>query len=414
MKTAFYIARRLYEGKSKEQRVSRLARQIATLGVSLGLAIMLLSVAIVIGFRHEISSKITGFARHIQIINPAALTSPQSFPIDASDSVMHVITGIKGVKEVQRVSNKAGILKTDTDFKGIYLKGIAEEYDTSFIKQHLVEGQMPHFSKDKDRNSILISRSQANKMRLKLGDKVYAYFFEDALKTRRFTITAIYETHMNQFDDAVVLANLYTVNQLNNWNENEASGLELNIDEEKHLDDVYLNVLETTRHMVDSNQNQYATFTVKELYAHIFEWLKLLNLNIWVILILMICVASFTMISGLLILILEKTNTIGVLKALGSNNHLVRKVFLFYAILLMGKGLIYGNLIGLGLAFIQQQTGIISLNPENYYVDSVPIAFNLPAILLINLGTIIICTLALIGPSYLISRIRPVKAIRFD
>jgi lipoprotein-releasing system permease protein len=414
MRTSFFIANRLYQGKSNDQRVSRLARNIATLGVSLGLAIMLLSVAIVLGFRKEISNKITGFARHIQVINPAALTSPQDFPFDASDSVRQIIGHVDGVESVQRVSNKAGIIKTDTDFKGILLKGIADEYDVSFLQKHIQEGNIPHFTKDKNRNSILISRTLAKQMNLKTGDKVYAYFFEDALKTRLFTVEGIYETHMSQFDDVAVIANLYTVNQLNNWSDSVASGFELTVKNDKQIEETYLNVLGTTRHMVDKEQNQYATFTIQELYAQIFEWLKLLDLNIWVILILMVCVASFTMISGLLILILEKTNTIGILKSLGSSNHLVRNIFLNYAILLMGRGIIIGNIVGLGLAFIQQKTGIITLNPQNYYVDSVPITFNLPAIILINLGTITVCTLALIGPSFLVSRIRPVKAIRFD
>lgn len=414
MNTSFFIAKRLYFGKTDEGRVSKLAIRIATLGVTVGLAIMLLAVSVVLGFKKEINNKIIGFGAHIEIFNKNSNSTLESLPLVTDKAFLQKLMKTDGVRYVQRFTNKVGILKTDADFKGILLKGIGSDYNTSFLKQHLTEGTIPAYGKGQHQNDILISSLTAREMQIGVGDRIFAYFFENSLKTRRFTVAGIYETGMNQFDDNIVVANIYTVNQLNNWSDDQSTGVEIMTNDFKQLDATYLNVLKTLAGVVDRDGNTYTAYTIKELYAQIFEWLKLLDLNIWVILALMACVAIFTMVSGLLILILEKTSTIGILKALGGSNGLIRRVFVNYAVLILGRGLVWGNAVGLGIAFIQYHFHLFKLDPANYYVDHVPILFSWPSIVLLNVGTILICVLALIGPSYLVSKITPSKAIRFD
>jgi lipoprotein-releasing system permease protein len=414
MNVSFFIARRLYFGHQDNQRVSKLAIQIATLGVTIGLAVMIVSVCIVLGFKNEITSKIIGFGSQIEVLNSNSSDTPESLPLVTNAEVVRKIKDTRGVASVQRFSSKLGILKTDADFKGFMLKGIAEDYNTAFLRKYLLEGKIPDYTKDAHLNDIVISRSVASQMRLKVGDRIYAYFFEKSLKTRRFKVAGIYQTNMSQFDDNIVIGNLYAVNQLSGWRDDQSSGLELTTKDFNQLEQTYENVVHTTADMIDSDGNTYTAYTIKELYAQMFDWLKLLDLNIWVILGLMICVASITMISGLLILILEKTNTIGVLKALGGSGGLIRRVFLQYAILIMGRGLLWGNVIALTLSAFQWKFHIFKLDPANYYVDHVPILFNWPVIILLNVATILVCFLAMVGPSFLVSKIQPVKAIRFD
>ncbi len=414
MNLSFFIARRLYSNKQHDRRVSQLAIQIATIGVTIGLAVMILSVCILLGFKNELTEKVVGFGSHIQILNSKSGASPESFPIVTDRSFVNDIARQEGVTHVQRYSGKIGIVKTDSDFKGILLKGIGEEYDTSFMRRHLIKGAVPHFTRKEHRNDVVISDLIANKMQLKVGDKVYAYFFENTIRMRRFNIAGIYRTNMNQFDENVVIANLYTVNSLNKWRDDQSSGLEIFTDKFPHTEATYDKVLAITRDAIDSDGNTYSAYTIEELYSQIFDWLKLLDLNVWVILGLMACVACITMISGLLILILERSSTIGILKAVGAGDKLVRHIFINYSAFIMARGIVLGNIIGLGLAFLQQRFRIITLDATKYYVDHVPIMFH-PALLgIVTVATILICLLAMTGPSYMITRINPVKAIRFD
>ncbi len=414
MNLSFFIARRLYSNKQHDRRVSQLAIQIATIGVTIGLAVMILSVCILLGFKNELTEKIVGFGSHIQILNSKSGASPESFPIVTDRNFVNEIARQEGVTHVQRYSGKIGIVKTDSDFKGILLKGIGEEYNTSFLRQHLIKGTVPHFTREEHRNDVVISDLIANKMQLKVGDKVYAYFFENSIRMRRFNIAGIYRTNMNQFDENVVIANLYTVNSLNKWRDDQSSGLEIFTDNFPHTGATYDKLLAITRDAIDSDGNTYSVYTIEELYAQIFDWLKLLDLNVWVILGLMACVACITMISGLLILILERSATIGILKAVGAGDKLVRHIFINYSAFIMTRGIVLGSIIGLGLAFLQQRYRIITLDATKYYVDHVPVMFH-PALLgTVTVATILVCLLAMIGPSYMITKINPVKAIRFD
>jgi len=409
-----FIANRLYRDKERREPVSRLATNLATFGIGIGLAVMIVSVCIVLGFKWEISSKVIGFGSDIEILNAQSFSSTESVPIDCSEAVVNEIRHTQGVRSIQRTSRKFGIIKTETDYKGIMFKGIGPEYNAQFIKKNLVEGRFPEYAKEKGQNSIIVSRSVARKMNLKLNDRLFSYFFENSIKVRRFTIVGIFETSMQQFDENVIYTNIYAINQLNKWDDDRCSSLELSVENSEQLDETYTNVLNTIHNLKSADGSEYVVYTVKQLYSQIFDWLKLLDLNIWVIIALMTILSSLTIISGLLILILEKTSTIGILKAMGASGKAIREIFIYYATFIIGRGVLLGYVIGLGLAFIQYQWHIVTLDSSKYYVSFVPIIFNCPLIILLGVATLIICVLTLVGPSYLVSRISPAKSIKFE
>ncbi len=411
---AWFVARRLYFHSGDVKRVSRPAIQIATAGVAIGVAIMIISVCVVLGFQSEIRSKVFGFGSHIQVINYETTFKSESAPIVVDDSLLNTLSSIPGVQHVQRFCVKTGMLKTDEAFRGVVFRGVGEDYDPSFLQQHLVEGSIPAFSDTIMSNKIVISRELARQLRVKLGDRVYAYFFEQNVRARRFTIVGIYCTNMNDFDGSLVFTDLETVHTLCGWDTNQFSGAEISIDDFNELDAVSARVIEKVNHTQDPYGASYSSPTIVELYPTIFSWLDLLDMDVLVILILMVLVSGFTMVSGLLIIILERTNFIGVMKALGANNSMLRHLFLYFAAFIVVRGLIIGNVIAFALMFLQKYTGIIHLDPESYYMDTVPLLINWEYIILINLFTLIVCVLALIVPSYLISNIHPARSIRFE
>ena len=304
---------------------------------------------------------------------------------------------------------------TDDNFLGMVLKGVAQEYDWAFLKKHLQEGEIPMFSDTASTNRTLVSRTIANKLHLTLGDKLYTYYIEgDNVRARRLEVAGIYQTNFALYDDLFLLTDLYTVNRLNSWKSDQVSGIELEVVDYHRLDETKENIRAQIDMQTDHYGNTYYTQTVEESNPQIFAWLGLLDMNVWVILILMTGVAGFTMISGLLIIILERTNMIGVLKALGANNLSIRKVFLSFSVFLIGKGMLWGNLIGLSLIGIQSSFRLFKLDPTTYYVDSVPVEFHLWWWVLLNVCTLLVSVLMLVGPSYLITRIHPAKSIRFE
>lgn len=417
MNFPFFIARRLYRGEGAAQgrrNASVPAIRIATAGVALGLAVMLVSVCGVRGFKQEISRKVVGFGAHLEIMDVNTFRAPESSPVYSGEDFIRWVEQRPGVAHAQRVSQKMGILKTETDFQGITLRGAGREYDWSFIEEHLVEGKIPDFSDGRGTDRIVLSRRQAQNLGLRVGDRIYAYFFENTVKTRRFEVAGIYETNLAQFDKTIALTDLRTVNKLNGWPDSVSTEVEVRLRDFRQLAQAADDLSAALNGSRFRRANGPSVITVKEHYPQIFSWLGLLDLNVWVILALMVCVAGFTMISGLLILILERTGTIGILKAMGACNTSIRRVFLHFAVFIIGKGLLWGNLIGLGLIGIQKQWGLVKLDPATYYVDTVPVEVNVPVILLLNLGTLLLTALALIGPSFMISRIQPAKAIRFE
>jgi lipoprotein-releasing system permease protein len=304
---------------------------------------------------------------------------------------------------------------TDDNFLGMVLKGVSQEYDWTFLKKHLQEGEIPAFSDSASTNRTLVSRTIANKLHIKVGDKLYTYYVEgDNVRARRLEVAGIYQTNFSIYDNMFLLTDLYTVNRLNAWKADQASGIEVEVMDSDQLEETKEAISAEVDMLKDKYGGTYYTQTVEESNPQIFAWLDLLDMNVWVILILMTGVAGFTMISGLLIIILERTNMIGVLKALGADNLAIRKVFLSFSVFLIGRGMLWGNIIGLSFIFIQSQFHLFKLDPATYYVDSVPVVFNLWWWVLLNVGTLLASVLMLVGPSYLIAHIHPAKSIRFE
>lgn len=415
MNLPLFIARRIYSANDARRKVSRPAMRIATAGVAIGLAVMLVSVSVVFGFKHTIRDKVVGFGSHITVANFMSLHGRDTRPICIDDSMMAVLRSVVGVKHVQRYAFKQGILKTDSDFLGVAFKGIAAEYDTTFIHDNLVSGSIPAFSDSVAQGKILISKLMADKLRLAAGDKVFAYFIDGGgVRVRRFTVSGVYQTNLSKFDEAVCFADLYTTVRLNGWEPGQAGGAELAVNDFGNVDAVEEALVKKVNRTTDRYGETYSSETVQDSNPQIFTWLDLLDLNVWIILALMLCVAGFTMISGLLIIILERTSMIGVLKALGARGGTVRKTFLWFAVFIIGKGMLIGNIVGLGLMLLQKLTGAVKLDAATYYVDVVPVEFNPLAILLLNAATLIVSVFVLVAPSYLASRVRPARSMRYE
>ena len=415
MNLPLFIARRIYGAQAGRREVSRPAIRIATVGVAIGLAVMIITVSVVMGFKHTIRDKVVGFGSHIQIENILARQTASPAAVCISDTLARKLLRIKGVRHVERYAMAQGILKTDSDFLGVAFKGVGDDYDLTFLRQNMVEGQMPHFSSTKQTYQLLISRMMADKLKLSVGDRIYAYFITfDDVRARRFTISGIYQTNMTQFDQWLCFTDLPTAVRLNGWESDMCSGAELLVD---NLDDIPL-VAGKVQRLVDRSTDRYGQLltsqTIYDAYPQIFSWLSLLDINVWIILVLMVCVAGFTMISGLLIIILERTQMIGILKALGMRNPTVRHTFLWVAVFIIGHGLLVGNLIGIGLVVLQQQTGFIRLDPTSYYVSTAPMELNIPLILALNVATLLISIFVLIAPSFLISHIHPARSMRYE
>lgn len=415
MNFPLYIARKIYNDQGDKRKVSRPVIRIATLGVAIGLAVMLISVSVVLGFKHTIRDKVIGFGSHITVGDFLTIQGSDQYPIEMGDSMMNVLKSIKGVDKVQRYAMKQGILKTDSDFLGVMFKGIAEEYDTTFLHNNMVEGYIPAFSSEASKQQIVVSKMIADQLHLHAGDRLFAYFFSNnGVRPRKYTITGIYQTNLSMFDKVICYTDLYSAVKLNGWESDQTSGAELTVKDFNKLDDVADILTHRVNRSSDKYGETYSSATIQQNYPQIFSWLDLLDLNVWIILTLMVCVAGFTMISGLLIIILERTNMIGVLKALGARNKTVRHTFLWFAVFIIGKGLLIGNIIGIGLILLQKYTGLIHLDPATYYVSTVPVEVNIPIILLINIATLLVSVFVLIAPSYLISHIHPAKSMRYE
>lgn len=377
---------------------------------------MMLSVAIALGFKQEVRDKVIGFGSHIQVANFTRTDVYETRPVVGNDSIRQVIRQASpGVEHIQRFAIKPGMLKTEDNFQGIILKGIAQEYDTTFLANHLVEGRIPHFTDSVASGEVLVSRQVADKMGLHVGDKINTYYIEKNVRARRFTISGIFQTNFTEYDDRFFITDLYTASRLNNWKDRDlVSGMELRISPDASLEQCADEVASVINRQTDRYGNAYLAQSIEQLYPSIFAWLEVLDTNVVVILVLMLGVAGFTMISGLLILILERTNMIGILKALGAPDITIRRIFLYFSAFLILKGMFWGNLIGISLCLAQKYGGIVHLDPKTYYVEVVPVLIDVPLLLLLNLFTLLVSVLMLVGPSLLISRIKPVKAIRFE
>ena len=415
MNFPLFIARKIYSDKGDKRKVSRPAMQIATLGVAIGLAVMIVTVSVVLGFKHTIRDKVIGFGSHIQLENMMLISTQ----LELTDSATDLLGNMAGVKHIQRFATAQGILKTDSDFLGVAFKGVGEDYDTTFLSEHIIDGKMPLFSSTKSSNKLLISKVTADKLQLNAGDRIFAYFItNEGVKARRFTVEGVYQTNMTKFDQALCFTDIYTTRKLNGWDSTSLySGAEMTVEDIQLLEPIAYDVAQQVKIINADISDPLETIeskTIQEAYPQIFTWLQLLDLNVWIILVLMVCVAGFTMISGLLIIILERTQMIGILKALGARNKTIRHTFLWFATFIIGRGLLFGNVIGIAIVLLQQHFSIITLDPATYYVKEAPMELNIPVIVALNIATLLTSLFVLIAPSYLISFIRPAKSMRYE
>ncbi len=410
----WFVAKRLFAEGGSSGRASRLATGIATTGVAIGLAVMLVSVAIVLGFQKEVQDKVLGFGAHIKVLNYKSLSSQELSPIVIDDSLTSRLAAIPNVASVARFCTKPGMLKTDANFRGIAIQGIGQDYDRSFISSHLVKGEMPQFTDSVGSGKLVISQAMAREMQVDVGETIYAYFFEQTVRARKFTVAGIYRTNLTDFDKNFAYTDLYTIHRLLDWDSQQYAGAEIRLQDFDRLNETLHAVVNEVNHKQDAYGNYYSSLSIRMEHPQIFAWLKLLDMDIAVILILMICVSIFTSVSGLLIIILERTNFIGIMKALGARNRQMRYLFVNYALLIIVRGIVLGNVLAFALILLQKYTGIITLDPDVYYVEAMPVLVNWLWVACIDVGTLIVSALAMIVPSFVVSHITPAKSIRFE
>jgi lipoprotein-releasing system permease protein len=413
LNTEFFIAKRLNSNKETSKRFPGTIMGIAVFGIALGLAVMLVAISIVTGFKEEIRNKVIGFGSHIQILNYDSNVSFETSPIAANPDFLPRIKNIDGVKQIQVFGLKAGIVKTANDIQGLVIKGVGTDYDWSFFDKSMLEGSSFRMKTDTISNSIVISSFLAKKLKLKTGDSFQMWFIQDTPRFRKFTISGVYETSLQEFDKTFAIVDIRHVQRLSGWEENQVSGLELMLSDFKDIDRITSEVDEIVSTTFFEDGSRLKVLNIVEKYPQIFDWLNLQDINVLVIIILMLVVAGINMISGLLIIILDRTNMIGILKALGTTNRSIRKIFLYQSSYLILKGLIWGNILGISLCLFQKYFSIIHLDPTSYYLTTVPVNINFINIFLLNAGTIIVILAFLILPSMLISRISPAESIRF-
>jgi lipoprotein-releasing system permease protein len=405
-----FIAKRIIAGKEYKNSISSPIIKIAITAIALGIIIMLIAVATSAGFQTKIRDKMAGFKGHIQIVNYDNNNSDIStVPIDKNQDFYPEFKNITGIKKVQVYANKAGIIRTASDFEGIIFKGVSKNYDWSFFEEYLVEGNIPNFDLERTKE-ILLSKTLINRLHLKLNDTIKATFLKTLTSklpsNRNYTIVGIYNTGFAEFDNSIMIGDLREVQRLNKWTENEVGGFEVLIDDFNEIkeknDEIY--------NQIGSTLNSKS---IVESYSNIFDWIQLFDNNVWFIIGIMILIAGINMITALLVLILERVQMIGILKSLGSNNKSVQKIFLYNASYLILKGLFWGNIIGFAILLLQKYLGIITLNPATYYVAEVPVYISFLAVFLLNVGTLFLCILMLLIPSYIITKIHPSKSLKF-
>ena len=400
------IARRLYFSEEGKARTSRPAVRVALGGILIGVMVMIVAICVVVGFKQEVQRKVAGFGSHIQVVNFDNNATYELRPIDLSDSLLQKLRTLPHVKQVSLFASKPGIIKTDSAFQGIVFKGT--DY-WEYFADNLVEGRLPEA-----KNEVIISTVLANQLHLSTDNAILCYFVEEELRVRRLYIVGLYNTSMSEMDRLFVLGDIELVRQLNHWKPTQASGIEVLVDDLRHLEVAADAVYFATANRLDEAGNAFYTQTLEQLNPQIFGWLDLLDMNVVIIILLMLCVSGFSIITGLIILILESVTLIGTLKALGANNRFVRRIFIYESILLVGKGMLWGNLLGLSIVALQYFTHLIPLDAATYYVSYVPMAFPWAWLLLLNIGVLLLAWLIMLAPSAIVSQISPAKVMHFE
>lgn len=414
MNFELFLANRLHYKQEDNKRVSRTAVKIATLGTVVGISVMIIAIAVIVGFKKEIKDKLVGFGSHYQISAFHTRGSVEQTPLTIDSLTYSMIENTNGVEYCQKVCVTQGIIKTKDDVYGVMLKGVGGDYDWSFFNNSLVEGSVLQVS-DSLRNEVLLSKYMAKKLNLNLGDKMLMYFVIDKkARARQFVIRGIFNTGFTEFDNQIAICDSRHVKKLLSMTDNQVSQIEIKISDFDKLDEVGYELFGIVGNTFDENETPMLLRSVRELNPQIFSWLEMLDINVAIVLVLMIIVASFTIVSGMLIHILEKTNMIGILYALGADSKSVQKVFFFQSLFFVGRGLIIGNAIGIGVCLIQSYFQILPLDPDTYYVDHVPVLLNPIHVLVLNLIVCVIIVFVMVLPTYVIKRISPAEAIRFE
>lgn len=412
MNFEYFIARRIAAHKDYKSSISAPIIKIAILAISLGMITMLISVATSVGLQKKIKEKVSAFNGDLIITNFDTNNSDDSqVPISMQQDFYPDFTISDNVSHIQITASKGAVIRTQTDFEGIIVKGVGPDYNWSYFKDFLTQGVVPTYDTPQMSNQVLISQYLANRLGLKVGDKALAYFFNKNSstppRTRAFTISGLYNSGFQQFDAQFIIADIRHIQRLNKWEPDQIGAFELFVKDFDLIEQTNMQVYNAIGSTLD-------TQSIRNRFYAIFEWLDLFDFNVALIIVMMIIVAGFNMITALLVLILERTKMIGILKALGSDNWSVRKIFIYNAMYLIGVGLFWGNIIGIGLLLLQQHFDLFALDPNTYYVSQVPVYLHWSYIVALNLGTLILCFLILLIPSYIISKISPVKAIRFE
>ena len=400
------IAKRLYFSEEGKARTSRPAVRVALGGILIGVMVMIVAICVVVGFKQEIQRKVAGFGSHIQVVNFDNNATYELQPVEVSDSLLQKLRGLPYVKQVSTFASKPGILKTDSAFQGIIFKG-TDYWD--YFAENLVSGSLPE-----EKNEVIISTILANQLHLAVGDAILCYFVQEDLRVRKLYVSGLYNTCMSEMDRLFVLGDIDLVRQLNHWRASQASGIEVLVDDLRHLQEAADGVYFATANRLDEAGNAFYTQTLEQLNPQIFGWLDLLDMNVVIIIVLMLCVSGFSIITGLIILILESITLIGTLKALGAHNRFVRRIFIYEAILLVGKGMLWGNVLGLGLVAVQYFTQVIPLDASIYYVSYVPMAFPWGWLVALNIGVLLVAWVIMLAPSAIVSQISPAKVMHFE
>lgn len=398
--------------------ISKPIVSIAVIAIALGLAVMIVAVSVIIGFKSTISEQIFGFSSHLEIVNLDANNSFESIPIYADSSLEKNLNDEESVVHIQKYATKPAIIKVNNTARGIIVKGIDDSYNWSFIREHIVEGELLTFPTDTTTDDVIVSKTLANLLQLSVGDKFSTSFVPNdvnkKVRKRSFVVKGIYETHLTEIDDRFILVDIRHIQDLNSWQSNQFSGYEVFLKNYKNLDFQKETIQGIVGYDVSPDAQRLRVVSLQEKTPAIFDWLNLLDMNAWLIIVLMVLVAGMNMITGLLVIILEKTNMIGILKSIGAMNVSIRKIFVYVGSLLISKGLLWGNIVGIGLCVLQYYFHIFTLNPEVYFMSYVPIQLSITYIVLLNIGTFILTSLMLILPSVLITKISPSEAVRFE
>ena len=414
MNWELFTAIRILFRKVNETRISKPIVNIAVISIALSISVIILSVSIALGFKHTIRNKLIGFASDIEIVHFDANNSFETVPISKYQPFYPSLDTLPEIKHIQIFATKAGIIKTKTDFQGIVLKGVDKHYDWSFIRNCLVAGDIISFPDSAKSTDILISEYIAKLLHLQVGNSLIIYFVQDPPRIRKFKIKGIFNTNLEDFDKLFAFVDIRQVQKLNDWDTSKISGFEVRVEKPEQIQAAYKQVFLAAGNFFQDDGSRLKVQTVYDKYPFIFDWLSLFDTNVYVIIILLMLVAAINMSSGLLILILEKTAMIGILKTLGATNRSVQRIFLNVGVILVGKGLIYGNIFGISLVLIQKYTHWIKLDPASYYVSFVPVEINVWYFILLNIGALLAMLIILVLPSFLVSKINPAKTIRFN